>query len=394
MELSYRAKKITPSATLAIGAKAKEMIKDGIDVISLAAGEPDLAPPYELKEAALVAVREGHSGYTAAAGLPELRDLVAEKMINVNNVEAKRENVIITHGAKFALYNALQCLLNPDDEVLLIAPYWVSYIEQIKLAGGIAKIINTTEDEGFKIDVNDFESMITSRVKGVILNYPSNPTGITYTEEELRIIGEIAVKKDIFIISDEIYEYFSYEQKHVSIASLSPKIAKQVITINGFSKSYSIPGWRVGYTVANSELIKAMIALQSHAASNPNTIAQIACIAALKESGKYAQKMAEEFKERRDYFVEALNSLHGIRCQQPDGAFYVFPNVQYYLGNEVGGIVPTNTLEFAKALLEKARVSCIPGSAFGREGYVRLSYTQPIDKLKEAIQRMESVLGK
>lgn len=394
MELSYRAKKITPSATLAIGAKAKEMIKDGIDVISLAAGEPDLAPPYELKEAALVAVREGHSGYTAAAGLPELRDLVAEKMINVNNVEAKRENVIITHGAKFALYNALQCLLNPDDEVLLIAPYWVSYIEQIKLAGGIAKIINTTEDEGFKIDVNDFESMITSRVKGVILNYPSNPTGITYTEDELRIIGEIAVKKDIFIISDEIYEYFSYEQKHVSIASLSPKIAKQVITINGFSKSYSIPGWRVGYTVANSELIKAMIGLQSHAASNPNTIAQIACIAALKESGKYAQKMAEEFKERRDYFVEALNSLHGIRCQQPDGAFYVFPNVQYYLGNEVGGIVPTNTLEFAQALLEKARVSCIPGSAFGREGYVRLSYTQPIDKLKEAIQRMESVLGK
>jgi aspartate aminotransferase len=392
MDLSYRAKKIEPSATLAIGAKAKSMIKEGIDVISLAAGEPDWDPPYEAKEAAITAVREGNAHYTPASGLIELRDLVAEKMGAENKVSATRDNVIITHGAKYGLYLALQCLINPDDEVLLPSPYWVSYLEQIKLAGGVPRIIETSEDEGFKLDLDTLEDKITSRVKGIILNYPSNPTGVTYTESELRYIGEVAVKKDIFIISDEIYEYFNYDQEHISIASLSPKIAEKVITINGFSKAYAIPGWRVGYAVANADIIKAMGSYQSHSASNPNTIAQLACIAGMKDGKKFVAKMAQEFLERRDSFVDALNNIHGVRCQKPAGAFYVFPNVQYYLGNEVGGVVPTNSIEFATALLEKARISCVPGSAFGAEGYVRLSYTQSVSRLKEAIQRLNSVL--
>lgn len=394
LELSYRVKKVSPSATLSIATRAKELKAGGADIIPLAAGEPDLSPAYEMTEEAIQAIRDGNTHYTPVPGLPELRTLVAEKLTHENKIETAMQNVVITNGAKFALYNALQALVNPDEEVLLVAPYWVSYVEEIKLAGGIPKIIETTEEDGFKLDPDELEKHITSRVKGIILNYPSNPAGITYTEEELRAIGEICVKKDIFIIADEIYEYFSYDQEFVSIASLSKKIADQTLTINGFSKSYAVPGWRVGYAAGPVDIIKAMSSVQSHAASNTNTIAQKACIAGMKHGRKAVEKMVAEFLERRDYIVEALNSLHGFRCQKPSGAFYVFPNVQYYLGNEVGGRVPTNTHEFVEAILEKANVSLVPGSAFGAEGYVRLSYTQPINRLQEAVKRINSVLEK
>ncbi len=394
IEFANRVKKLEASATLTIAAKAKEMIKNGIDVISLAAGEPDWDPPYEAKEASMTAVRDGNGHYTENSGMPELKKLVAQKLSTENNLELNEKNIIITDGAKFGIYLTLQALINEGDEVIVISPYWVSYVEQIKLAGGIPRIINATEDEGFKIDTEDLERHITSRVRGIILNYPSNPTGVLYSEEELRFIGELAVKKDIFIISDEIYEYFNYTGKHVSIASLSPKIFNNIITINGFSKAYSIPGWRVGYAAAREDLIKKLDEIQSHSTSNPNNIAQLACIACLKESGNYTAKMVSEFKERRDYIVNALNSIHGFRCQNPDGAFYVFPNIQYYLAKEVGGQVPTNSIEFSRILLEKAHISVVPGSAFGLEGYIRLSFTQPVSRLQEAVKRILSILDK
>lgn len=393
-ELANRVKKLEPSATLTIASKAKEMIKSGIDVISLAAGEPDWDPPSEAKDAAIDAITKGNAHYTDNSGLLDLKKLIVKKLKEENNIETDTKNIIVTDGAKYGLYLALQALINEGDEVLIVAPYWVSYYEQIRLAGGVPKVINTSEDEGFKINVEDLEKLITARVKGIMLNYPSNPTGVSYSQEELLHIGELCVKKDIFIISDEIYEYFNYSGKHISIAGLSPKIAANTITINGFSKAYSIPGWRVGYAAAREEIIKKMDEIQSHSTSNPNTIAQMACIAALKDSKYYVNKMVAEFRERRDFIVGALNKIHGIRCQNPDGAFYVFPNIQYYLAKEVGGQVPTNSIDFSRILLEKAHVSVVPGSAFGMEGYVRLSYTQPISRLEEAVKRINSVLEK
>lgn len=393
-EFANRVKKLEASATVSIAAKSREMIRAGMDVISLAAGEPDWDPPFEAKEAAINAVRDGNAHYTENSGLPELKAAVALKLKEENRIDVEPKNIIITAGAKNALYLAMQALVDNGDEVLVISPYWVSYVEQIRLAGGVPRVIQTTEDDGFKIEPVELERHITARVRGIILNYPSNPTGVTYTDEELQTIGEIAMKKDIFIISDEIYEYFNYGSRHTSIAALNPRFMNNVITVNGFSKAYSIPGWRVGYAAAREDIIKKMDEVQSHSTSNTNTIAQMACIAALKESKNYVAKMVAEFKERRDYIVNALNALHGVRCQNPDGAFYVFPNIQYYLGKEVGGIIPNNSVEFSRILLEKAHVSVVPGSAFGIEGYVRISYTQSLKRLEEAVKRIQSVLEK
>ncbi len=394
IKLSQRIKQVSPSATLAITTKSKAMKSQGIDIISLSAGEPDWDPPFEAKEAVFDSVRSGTAHYTPVPGLFSLREAISEKLQTENNIETTLDQIIVTTGAKYAIFEALQALVNPDDEVLVIAPYWVSYVEQIKLAGGIPRIIQTSEDEGFKLDADTLKAHITSRVKGIILNYPSNPTGVLYNKQELRDILEICNRKDLFIISDEIYEYFTYNGVHTSIASLDRENQTNIITINGVSKAYAMPGWRIGYAAGNSEVIQAMKNIQSHSTSNPTTIAQEAALAAMKIGQKFYGEMIEEFKERREYFVKALNGLHGFRCPQPNGAFYVFPNIQYYLGNEVGGEVPTNSMEFAEIMLQKAHVSMVPGSAFGMEGYVRLSYSQSLDRLQEAIKRINSILEK
>ncbi len=394
IEFSRRVRQLEASATLSIASKAKEMKKNGIDVISLAAGEPDWEPPFEAKEASMAAVQEGNAHYTENSGLIELKQLIVGKLKEENNISLETKNIIVTPGAKFALYLAMQALVDEGDEVLVPVPYWVSYVEQIRLAGGVPRAVPATEDDGFKIDLDGLEKHITARVKGLILNYPSNPTGVCYTPEELQFIGDLALKKDIFIIADEIYEYFNYTGAHTSIASLSPAIFENTITINGFSKAYSMPGWRVGYAAAREGIVKKFDEIQSHSTSNPNTIAQMACIACLKNSKSYVEKMVSEFKERRDYIANALNAIHGVRCQVPDGAFYIFPNIQYYLAKEVGDTVPINSAEFSRILLEKAHVSVVPGSAFGLEGYIRLSYTQPISRLEEAVKRIRSLLDK
>ncbi len=392
IEFANRVRKLEASATLTLASKSKEMIRNGIDVISLAAGEPDWDPPFEAKEAAIEAVQNGNAHYTDNSGLLELKELIVKKLKTENNISLDTRNIIVTVGAKFALYSAMQTLLDEGDEVLVPVPYWVSYVEQIKLAGGIPKLIPGYEDDNFKIDVAELENHITSRVKGIIINSPSNPAGVLYTAEELKTIGEIAVKRGIFIISDEIYEYFNYNGAHTSMASLSPEICANTITINGFSKAYSMPGWRVGYAAAGGEIIKKMDELQSHSTSNPNTIAQFSCISCLKNSRSYVEKMVSEFRERRDFIVNSLNSIHGVRCLSPDGAFYVFPNIQYYLAKEVGDSVPTTSAEFSTLLLQKAHVSVVPGSAFGLEGHVRISYTQPVSRLQEAVKRIRQLL--
>jgi len=392
MEFASRVKTLVPSATLSIAQKAKELKSQGIDIISLAAGEPDWEPPFEMKEAAIQAVRDGNAHYSENSGMKALKSLIVDKLKKENNIDVSEKNIIITPGAKYALYLVMQTLVDVGDEVIVFAPYWVSYVEQIKLAGGIPKIIDTDEEDGFQIDIEKLESSITSRVKGIVLCYPSNPTGTSLTVDELKAIGEIANRRGIFVLADEIYEYFNYEQPHTSLLSLSPKYIENVITINGFSKTFAIPGWRVGYAVANEDIIKKMDEIQSHSTSNPNNIAQLACIEAMKSAGYFVKKMIDEYRERRNYIVDALTSIHGIRCVKPTGAFYVFPNVKYYLGKEIGGKVPNDSVEFAEIILEKAHVSIVPGSAFGKEGFVRISYTESIPRLQEAIKRLKAIL--
>ncbi len=392
IDFARRVKKLEPSATLAISQKAKELKAQGFDVISLSAGEPDWNPPDEMKDASINAIRDGNAHYTENSGMKALKSLIVEKLKNENGIIVNEKNIIVVSGAKYGLYLTMQALVDEGDEVIVFAPYWVSYIEQIKLAGGVPKVINTAEEDGFQIDIELLEKNINSRVKGIVLNYPSNPTGVTFSLEELKAILDIAEKKNLFVISDEIYEYFNYEGKHVSIASLASKYPSNVILINGFSKAYSIPGWRVGYVVATEEIVKKLDEIQSHSTSNPNNIAQFACIEGLKSCGYFVKKMVAEYKERRDYMVEALNSIHGIRCIKPEGAFYLFPNIQYYLGKEVAGKVPNNSEEFCEIILEKANIAAVPGSAFGMDGYIRLSYTQPLPRLQEAIKRLKSIL--
>ncbi len=392
LNFSRRVKNLTVSATLAMAAKAKALKAQGIDIISLAAGEPDWNPPEEMKEASINAIRDGNAHYTENSGMLALKKLIVEKLAKENNLQVTEKNIIITAGAKYGLYLIMQALVDEGDEVIVFSPYWVSYVEQIKLAGGVPKIIRTEEDDGFQINIEDLEKKITSKVRGIILNYPSNPTGVTFNSDEIKAIAEIAMKKNIFVISDEIYEYFSYENRHTSILSLSPKYLENVIMVNGFSKSFAIPGWRVGYVVANEEIIKKLDEIQSHSTSNPNNIAQIGCIEAMKSCEYYIKKMVDEYRERRDFMVEALNSIHGIRCIKPRGAFYLFPNIQYYLGKEVAGVVPNDSIEFAETLLEKAHISVVPGSAFGMDGYIRVSYAESMARLQEAIKRLKSVL--
>ena len=392
LNFAKRVKNLSASATLSIAAKSKLLKAQGVDIISLAAGEPDWNPPEEMKEASINAIRDGNAHYTENSGMLELKRLIVEKLKREKEITITEKNIIITSGAKYGLYLTMQALVDEGDEVILFAPYWVSYIEQIKLAGGIPKIISTSEEDGFQIDIDELTRKITSRVKGIILNYPSNPTGTTFSLEELKAIAELAIEKDLFVISDEIYEHFSYEGKHTSILSLSQKYIENIIMVNGFSKSFAIPGWRVGYLVASEEIIKKLDEIQGHSTSNPNNIAQIGCIEAIKSCDYFVKRMVGEYRERRDYMVDALNSIHGIRCVKPTGAFYLFPNIQYYLGKEVAGKVPNDSIEFTEILLEKANVSVVPGSAFGMDGYIRISYSESMKRLQEAIKRLKSVL--
>lgn len=389
MKLSKRVQQLASSPTLAITAKAKALKQQGHDVIGLGAGEPDFNTPVHIIEAAKKAMDAGLTKYTATGGIPELKQAIVEKLQKDNGLTYKSSQIVVTVGAKYALYTLFQALLDEGDEVIIPAPYWVSYIEQVKLAAGRPVILPGSEDTQFKITPEQLKQAITDRTRALILNSPSNPTGMLYTEAELHAIGEICVKNNILIVSDEIYEHLIYDldKKHVSIASLGSDLYERTVIINGVSKTYSMTGWRIGYAAGPEELIKAMNKISDHSTSNPTSIAQYAAIEALTGTQEPIAEMKEAFKERRDYVVDRLNQIPGFVCQKPAGAFYVFVNIREAL-DATGGTYQSPD-EWAKALLEKELVAVIPGSGFGSADHIRISYATSLKQLRSAIDRIE-----
>ena len=395
MELSIKALSISPSSTLAIDAKAKKMKAEGIDIIGFGAGEPDFDTPTHIKEAAKKAIDEGFTKYTPASGTLELKQAICNKFKKDNGLDYKPSNIVVSNGAKHSLVNAFQAICNPGDEVIITTPAWVSYPEMVKLANAVPVFINTTEEEGFKFTIDKLEKAITDKTKAIIMNSPSNPTGMIYSEEELKAVADLAVSKGIYVISDEIYEKLIYDgYKHVSIASFNDKIKDLTIVVNGVSKSYSMTGWRIGYTASNEQIAKVMSNMQSHATSNPNSIAQKAALAALEGPQEIIDTMAAEFVKRRDYMVDRINSIEGLSCIKPNGAFYVMMNISKIIGKELGGVVIKGSDSFADVLLEKANVALVPGSGFGTDIHVRLSYATSMENITEGLNRIEKFLNK
>lgn len=395
MELSIKALSISPSSTLAIDAKAKKMKAEGIDIIGFGAGEPDFDTPAHIKEAAKKALDEGFTKYTPASGTLELKQAICNKFKRDNGLDYKPSNIVVSNGAKHSLVNAFQAICNPGDEVIITTPAWVSYPEMVKLADAVPVYINTTEEEGFKFTIDKLEKAITDKTKAIIMNSPSNPTGMIYSEEELKAVADLAVSKGIYVISDEIYEKLIYDgYKHVSIASFNDKIKDLTIVVNGVSKSYSMTGWRIGYTASNEQIAKVMSNMQSHATSNPNSIAQKAALAALEGPQEIIDTMAAEFVKRRDYMVDRINSIEGLSCIKPNGAFYVMMNISKIIGKELGGVVIKGSDSFADVLLEKANVALVPGSGFGTDIHVRLSYATSMENITEGLNRIEKFLNK
>lgn len=385
MKLSKRASSINPSLTLSITAKAKEMKKQGLDVVSFGAGEPDFDTMIHIKDAAKQAIDEGFTKYTATAGITELREAIAGKLRRDNWLDYKTNQILVSTGAKQALYEIIMTVVDSGDEVIVPVPYWVSYEEMVKMAGGVSVFIRT---RGFKLDPEDLERAITPKTKMLILNSPVNPTGAVYDEKDLKKIAAICVKHNIFILSDEIYEKLVYDKKHVSIASINDKVKGITAVVNGISKSYSMTGWRLGYVAGPEEVIKVATRLQDHITSNASSISQKAALAAIDGPQDHIPKMIWEYKKRRDLMVEKLNSIEGVIAPLPDGAFYVFADVSaYYKGNIKGSI------DFCTRLLDEAYVAVIPGVAFGDDRYVRLSYATGTEHIKRGLERMHKFCG-
>lgn len=392
MIISNKISGISASPTLAIDAKFKEMKASGLDVVGFGAGEPDFDTPQNIKDAAIKAINEGFTKYTPASGTLELKKAVAKKFLEENNLKYEPSQIVISNGAKHSLVNALMAILNPGDEVILPAPYWVSYEEMIKIADGVPYIIETTEENDFKFTPSQLENAINEKTKALILNSPSNPTGMVYTKEELEVIADICVKHDVFVISDEIYEKLIYDGEHISIGSLNDEIFKRTITINGVSKSYAMTGWRIGYAAAPAHIAKAMSNLQSHAASNPNSIAQAATLEALNGPQDAIYKMREVFAQRRINMCKRINSIEGVSCKEPQGAFYIMMNIKKLLGKSIYGHIIDSSDKFAELFLQYAKVAVVPTSGFGADGYVRWSYATSEENINEGLNRLEEFL--
>ncbi|WP_352417823.1 pyridoxal phosphate-dependent aminotransferase [Proteiniborus sp.] len=391
--LSSKALKISPSITLEITAKAKEMKSKGIDVIGFGAGEPDFDTPDNIQYAGIKAIESGNTRYTATSGILELKEAICKKLKNDNNLEYKPSNIIVSNGAKHSIFNALFAILNPGDEVIMPIPYWVSYPEFVKLSDGVPVPVETREENDFKFDLNDLENALTHKTKAIILNSPSNPTGTAYSYEELKNIAEWAVKNKIFVISDEIYEKLIYDgHTHISIASFGEDIKKLTILVNGMSKAYAMTGWRIGYTAADEEIVKIMTNVQSHTTSNPCSISQYASVAGLTGDQSVIEDMKKEFVKRRDYMVDKINSIKGLSCRKPIGAFYVMANISNLKGSTINGKTINTSLDLANLLLEVAKVAVVPGSAFGADDFIRLSYATSMKNIEEGLRRIEDIL--
>jgi aspartate aminotransferase len=386
MQLADRVQSLTPSSTLAITAKAKELKQAGYNVISLGAGEPDFNTPKFILDAANRAMTEGKTKYTPSGGLPELKRAIINKFSLDQQLDYTENEIIVTIGAKHALYTLFQVLLNEGDEVLVPRPYWVSYPEQIKLAQGEPVIIETKEENEFKVTPEQIEAAITNRTKAIIINSPSNPTGKIYSKEELAQIGEVCLKNNLLIISDEIYEKLIYGNgTHTSVAQISKGLKEQTIIINGVSKSHSMTGWRIGYAAGNETIIKAMTNLASHSTSNPTSISQYAALAAYEGSEDEVNQMKKAFEERLHKLYDWITDIPGVSCLKPEGAFYLFPNVR--VASDSCGFQSVD--DFVKALLEEEKVALVPGSGFGAEDNIRLSYATSLDQLEEAAIRIK-----
>jgi len=393
MEYGKKFSSISPSPTLSIDAKFKKMKQDGIDVVGFGAGEPDFDTPQHIKQAAIDAINRGFTKYTPASGTLELKKAVCEKFKRDNNLDYEPSQIVISNGAKHSLVNVFGAILNPGDEVIIPSPFWVSYPEMVKLNDGVVKVLETTEETDFKFTPQMLKDAITPKTKALVLNSPSNPTGMIYSKEELMEIADFCVKHNIFVVSDEIYEHLIYGGKeHVSIASLNDKIKDLTIVVNGVSKTYAMTGWRIGYTASNKEIAKIMANVQSHATSNPNSIAQAAAVAAILGPNDEVEKMRKVFEERRNYMVERINSIEGVSCKMPDGAFYVMMNIKNLLGKEYFGVKVNTCDEFAELFLEKGNVAVVPGSGFGACGYLRWSYATSLENIKMGLDRLEKFL--
>jgi len=389
MKLTKRVLRMSPSPTMAITSKAKELRAKGIDVIGFGAGEPDFDTPYHIKEAAKEAIDMGFTKYTPPAGIPELRRAVADKLKEENKIEYSPEEIVITDGAKQALFNLILTVIEEGDEVVIPSPYWVTYPEQVKFAGGTPVFVETEEVKGFAFTVEELKKAVSSKTKLVIVCTPHNPTGAVIPKEELLKIGEFCAERGILIASDECYEYLTYDGvKHTSMASLSKEIKEITITINALSKGFSMTGWRVGYAAGPKEIIDAMIKINSQSISNVNSIAQKAAVAALTKPKDFLKEWLEAFDERRRYMVEKLNEIEGVSCLMPKGAFYAFPNVKELL--KEGNF--KDDWELAKFLLEEAKIAVVPGSAFGYPGYLRLSYATSMENIEEGLNRFKEAV--
>lgn len=395
MKVSKRAQDVPPSATIAVTARAQELKAQGVDVIGFGAGAPDFDTPDYIKDAAIEALKAGKTKYTATAGIIELRTAIAEKLKKENGLEYSPNQVIVNIGGKHSVYEAMQAVLDPGDEVIMQTPYWVTYPETIKLAGAVAKIIQTDKSNDYKITPSQLKETITKKTAMLLINSPNNPGGFTYTPEELKAIAEVLEGTKVMVLSDEIYEKLIYgDTKFVSFASLSEDAYNRTLTLNGFSKTFSMTGWRLGYTAGPLEIIKAMGRLQSHMTSNPVTFGQYAAIAAMGEqAGQAIENMRREFERRGKYMTERLNSIEGVECSEATGAFYCFPDVSSHYGRSIGGAKINGSMDFAEALLEQANVALVPGLPFGCDNNVRLSFACSLEQITKGLDRLEEWLN-
>jgi len=386
--VSNSLKRIKPSPTIAVTSKAREMRAAGKDVIGLGAGEPDFDTPDNIKEAAIQAIKRGDTKYTAVDGTPALKMAIKEKFSRENNLTYELDQISVGTGGKQVLYNAFMATLNPGDEVIIPAPYWVSYPDMVLLAGGKPKIVKCSEKNEFKITPAELKKAISKKTKWLIINSPSNPTGSCYTKEEIQELSKILIKnKKVFILSDDIYEHITYDGFEFFTIAQIKSLKDRVLTMNGVSKSYSMTGWRIGYGAGPKDIIKAMAKIQSQSTTNPSSISQAAAVEALNGTQDFIKTRSESFKERRDFVVENLNNIEGLSCLKPNGAFYVFPNCKKLLGKKTK--LKTDK-DFVEKLLEKSEVAVVQGSAFGLDGYFRISYATSMDNLKKALERIKS----
>jgi aspartate aminotransferase len=389
---SERAKDISASPTMAFDAKAKQMVAEGKNVINFGVGEPDFDTPEHIRTAAINAINSGFTRYTAASGIPKLKEAICAKLKRDNGLDYKPNQIVVSNGAKHSLANTFTAILNDGDEVIIPSPYWVSYPEQVKISGGTPVIFKTTRENGYKVDPQELKKAINPRTRALVLNSPSNPTGQVYDRGALEQVAEIAVEKNIFVLSDEVYEKFVYTGEHVSIASLGQEIKDLTILINGASKTYAMTGWRIGYTASSVELAGIMSNIQSHATSNPNSIAQMATIEALNGSQDCITQMWEAFEARRNYMVERFDAMDSVSYIMPEGAFYLFVDISKTFKLKYNGQVIGNGDNFANLLLENNLVAVVPGDGFGTPECVRLSYATSMENIKEGLDRIGAFL--